>query len=134
MLTSTILAFLAPVGFQPAEIKPPVKVDTPVLQPHQKVLLDAAELVRKHGTVKGTWHRPGKGYCILGAINMAATGDPYAEHHSPGDAKVIYTARIAAQKAAGGSSPLMFVNDHSILSGFLHKWKIMKILRAAAAL
>lgn len=68
MLFSSVLAFLAaPFMFKPAEVK------STRLKPHQKILMDAANLIETHG-----WCRymlgGENGFCVQGAIFKAATG------------------------------------------------------------
>lgn len=43
----------------------------------QEVAKKAAALIRKHGHVKGYSGAPGVGFCILGAIYLAAGRQPY---------------------------------------------------------
>ena len=45
------------------------------IEPWQKALLDAADLIEKRGWVQCSFHLMGGGYCTLGAINKVTSGE-----------------------------------------------------------
>ncbi|SRR5258708_3522115 len=46
----------------------------PSLEPWQKVLLDAADLIERRGLAKGAFVRNGEALCVMGAVLMARYG------------------------------------------------------------
>src|SRR5258708_23853924 len=46
------------------------------LEPWQKTLLAAADLIEREGWIQGRRYKQGVGYCVLGAVSKIATGDP----------------------------------------------------------
>lgn len=64
-------------------------------QPAQ-VMLDAADLIRKHGLAKHLRHNELGGYCIHGAVSMALHGEPYK-----GNAQPVMRSIVAYMKSMG---------------------------------
>lgn len=51
---------------------PEVKPEAPQLEPWQKILLDAAEILEKNGWCRGHYVAPDGRHCAVGALNIAA--------------------------------------------------------------
>lgn len=92
---------------------------TPIktIEPWQQVLIDAANLIKKKGWVKGHYET-NKGFCMVGAIRMAAKNTPMA-----------YDAEMHLSRSMGTYNILAW-NDHNAKS----KEHVIYELRKAAGL